>query len=99
MLFKVGDRVVLLGVGSRFCGNAHMTPGIKGTVAIVYNQSDPKSFVGVEWDNPVDGHDCNGACEKYKGWDVYPYMIQICENDDSDYEISTENETLELLFG
>lgn len=64
--FHVGDRVVLL--VDHPDNNNHLVAGCTGTVCKVFT-SYPDTF-GVDWDDDVDGHSCDGTSAPGHGWNV-----------------------------
>lgn len=74
--YHVGDRVRALG-----CNWYGTQAGDTGTVIAVLDDSN----VGVQWDENIGGHSCNGRGKRgYCSWEV-PYTIEI---------IQTEQETI-----
>lgn len=64
--FNIGDRVIAI-VDSP-ADNASIHAGDAGTVC---STPEYDGWIGVFWDNPVDGgHDCEGNCEFGYGWRV-----------------------------
>lgn len=75
--YHVGDRVRALG-----CNWFNVQAEDTGTVVFVFDYSN----VGVQWDENIGGHSCDGHGKQgYCSWEV-PYTIEI---------IQTEQETIE----
>lgn len=67
--FNIGDRVV----AAVDCpaDNFDICAGDAGTVCMIDTDGWLDGWIGVCWDNPVDGgHDCDGNCEFGHGWKV-----------------------------
>lgn len=64
--FQVGDRVVLL--VDHPDNNNYLVAGCTGTVCKVFT-SIPDTF-GVDWDDDIEGHSCDGTCNDRHGWNV-----------------------------
>lgn len=78
-MYQIGDRVRCLVDNPE--NNGHIVCGSMGTV--VYCEGN---IVFVEWDNYVDGHDCDGhASEWGYGWNVLSSDVEL-EGDDIQYE-------------
>lgn len=72
MIFKDGDRVVLLEDNPD--GNTSMKAGLSGTVV----GETARGWVSVCWDEEISGgHDCNGLCDHKYGWNVDPSWINL----------------------
>jgi hypothetical protein len=65
--FQVGDRVVCKG----HVGNYHLSDAV-GTVVKYDNY-----FVGVSFDENINGHDCDGTATHLHGWWCDPSLIDI----------------------
>lgn len=79
-MYQIGDRVRCL--VDKPENNGHIVCGSTGTV--VYCEGN---IVFVEWDNYVDGHDCDGhASEWGYGWNVLFSDVEL-EGDDVQYEL------------
>lgn len=83
-MFKVGDRVRC--VVDYPDNNDNIVCGSTGTIV---HFEDNLAFV--EWDDYVDGHDCDGHgnVEWGHGWNVYFSEIEL-EVDDTQYEFDEE---------
>lgn len=77
--FRIGDKVCASVNGPDGNDNIHI--GDTGTVCIV---SENNIRIGVEWENHVCGHDCDGACEYGFGWWVDNTSIELDELNDVD---------------
>ena len=65
--FKVGDTVRMIEEHNK------PTKGSIGTVVKVNNSCD----YGIEFDNAIGGHDCNGRCKDKHGWFCYEEDIEL----------------------
>jgi hypothetical protein len=82
-MYQIGDRVRCL--VDKPENNGYIVCGSTGTV--VYCEGD---IVFVEWDNYVDGHDCDGhASEWGYGWNVLFSDVEL-EGDDAQYEFDED---------
>lgn len=91
--FNIGDRVVAI-VDSP-ADNASIHAGDAGTVC---RERGGDGWVGICWDNPVDGgHDCGGACEHGHGWMV-PEAALDFEPDDTEPPFQFNEDEFNNLF-
>lgn len=65
--FKVGDRVKCV----RATDGKTKTVGKYGVVKTV------GYYIGVEFDEDIDGHDCSGTCKKFHGWGCLPDTLEL----------------------
>lgn len=95
--FHKGDRVYAL--WDNPSGNRSIQAGYTGTVVDVY--PDPEDPIGVRWDEEIiDGHNCDGSCEKGHGWYVRAEAIEfIPEPEHEDFEPATDDELMCFLYG
>ena len=64
-MFKVNDRVICI---SNYGGNSRIV-GEQGTVTrVVVCDCDEYSFLSVQFDKLINGHDCGGTCKEGHGW-------------------------------
>lgn len=76
MKFKVGDRVILIGDFAGGCESI-MPPCSEGTVISIRWDG----IISVRWDNAFDaGHNINGLCEEFHGWNVYEDEIDFAQS-------------------
>lgn len=91
--FNIGDRVVA--VADHPASNISIHAGDAGTIC---SQERGAPWVGVYWDNPVDGgHSCNGRCEHGYGWRV-PEATLDFEPDDTEAPFQFNEDEFNDLF-
>lgn len=91
--FMLGDRVVLI---EEQADNDILHIGTVGTVC----NTDRTRYVGVVWDDYIDGHSCSGHCEKGHGWYVRRSEIELCNtNDDINEDDIASNDDILMLIG
>lgn len=99
--FCKGDRVYAL--WDNPSGNRSIQAGYTGTVVDVYPYecNDPETMIGVRWDEEImEGHNCNGSCDKWHGWYVRAKAIEfIPEPEHDDFEPATDDELMCFLYG
>jgi len=75
--FKVGDRVECIKqYGSR------IKVGELGKIVRI-----PNGSIGVNWDNPIGTHDCDGSGERKHGYNVRCYNIKKKKKKQEVYQI------------
>lgn len=89
--FQVGDRVECIRPDP---ANNLITIGMTGTVC----QRGGAAFIGVGWDEDVEGHDCNGRCEFGHGWNIPADRIRLTESEPPELTID-DSELCEFLSG
>ena len=78
--FKAGDLVVL--TRNHPDSNHILIAGCTGTVL-----KTPKlvtDWISVCWDMDVDGHDCDGLCERGHGWRTAREYLEVIEDEPID---------------
>jgi len=98
--FRKGDRVYAL--WDNPSGNRSIQAGCTGTVVDVYPyEGDPEDHIGVRWDEEImEGHNCDGTCDKGHGWYVLAKAIEfITEPEHDDFEPATDDELMRFLYG
>lgn len=87
-IFKTGDRVHYIGEES------DLTNG--RVVDIVIDGVEP--WIGVEWDNWYDGHDCGGKARESQGYYVYESTLEHeYIRDDSEFHSASVSDLFETL--
>lgn len=76
--YKIGD--IVRCISDCPDGNTNIRAGMTGTVANIdihlYERNTGYKSIGVDWDENIDGHDINGACERGHGWWMRPSEIE-----------------------
>ena len=91
--FNIGDRVIAI-VDSP-ADNTSIHAGDAGTVC---HKREGNGWVGICWDNPVDGgHECGGTCEYGYGWMV-PGATLDFEPDDTEPPFQFNEDEFNNLF-
>jgi hypothetical protein len=70
--FKVGMRVRCNRAGAHYDSNEELVEGLEGTVCTF----DDSYRVGVEFDEAISYHNCNGACKQGHGWYIPPRYLE-----------------------
>ena len=81
-MFKIGDRVRCLVDNPDNNDDIHV--GSTGTVVLLDGD-----IIGVEWDEYVVGHSCNGEAEFGYGWNVCKHEIEL-DDDGIQYEFNDD---------
>lgn len=97
--FNVGDRVVAI----TDCPNdgRYILRGYLGSVCDVHHDSGGYTF-GVDWDDLIGGHRCNGNCPSGHGWYVHGDEIELFDWEPAAgivAEPATEAELLAFIGG
>ena len=92
--FMLGERVVLI---KERADNDMLYIGAVGTVC---DTDDRISDIGIEWDDDIGGHMCNGNCANGHGWYVGRSQIELYgTNEDINEDDIASNDDILMLIG